>query len=136
MPRILSALEAVLPTATESQLRGAAIHILATMLPFPARYGDAEIKDILPTPLDSPPQVRSSTVHPLKRSFDETIQNLQTSINLLIDCSLFQGKLKFSDLQKRISDLLFKAIEVENAAKNVHHLLGGLMFLVLDFATR
>ena len=48
----------------------------------------------------------------------------------------FQGKLKFSDLQKRISDLLFKAIEVENAAKNVHHLLGGLMFLVLDFATR
>jgi len=102
MPRILSALEAVLPTATESQLRGAAIHILATMLPFPARYGDAEIKDILPTPLDSPPQ----------------------------------GKLKFSDLQKRISDLLFKAIEVENAAKNVHHLLGGLMFLVLDFATR
>ena len=64
MPRILSALEAVLPTATESQLRGAAIHILATMLPFPARYGDAEIKDILPTPLDSPPQVRSSRVQP------------------------------------------------------------------------
>ena len=73
MPRILSALETVLPTATESQLRGAAIHILATMLPFPARYGDAEIKDILPTPLDSPPQVRNSRVHPLKRSFDENI---------------------------------------------------------------
>ena len=76
MPRLLSALEAVLPSQLlDEQLRSAAIHILATMLPFPARYGDLDIKDILPITDNSP-------------------------------------KLKFSDLQKRISDLLFKAIEV------------------------
>ena len=78
MPRLLSALESVLPTSVlDEQLRSAAIHILATMLPFPARYGDLDIKEILPN-----------------------TDNATTP------------KLKFSDLQKRISDLLFKAIEV------------------------
>ena len=51
MPRILSALEVVLPQESRNfELRNSGIHLLASMLPFPAHFGDLTIKDLVPTP--------------------------------------------------------------------------------------